>query len=1604
MPCCVELRGYGMPHYIAHGYPHKFAWPKILDRETGRPDYNPVLSYRRRFTVPAEWRGRETILRFEGVSSAFYVWINGREAGYAEDSKLPSEFNVTEFLKDGENDISVQVFRWCDGSYVEDQDMLRFSGIIRDVSLWSRPKAGIADFAATQTFGADYENARLDVSVSTYGGPGRLKARLYDAERRLAGEAEGGAEGALSIDVPHVRLWSAEKPYLYTLVLTAGEDVRAKRIGFKEQKISNGVFLVNGRPVKFKGVNRHETSPDAGRSVTLDDMVRDITLMKRYNIDTVRTSHYPDHRLWYDLCDRYGVYVVAEANVEAHGAGYGKNGFGPVKAWEHTIVERNERQVLFYRNNPSVTMWSAGNETKHGQCFVKAIEAVRRIDPSRPVHWERGSAAADVDAAMYRSVTHIEKIGAAHDAAKNKPFFHTEYAHAMGNAIGNFQEYWDAYYAHPSLAGGCVWDWRDQGVWAGTGRIDPATGREGRYIAYGGDFYDNPHYGPVCQNGIVGPTAEVTPKLVEVGHVHRNLVVARRPDGAFTLWNRHLFTRADEFDGSWRLLEDGVETASGRIAVPRIEPLSRGVVKLEGLDEALAKSSKGGERFVDVSFSTKTDAPWAKAGWVVARDQIALGGTPGGAAALPPESANATLDRKEDGESVTVSRGGTVAVFSRKSGLLTRLSVKGAAVLEEASPGVPAGPHLTCVRAFTDNDKWFKDAFLASGLARLGYHSQGMAIEGDTVKTVIDATGTKGCGFRHECEYRFGADGAVSVFNKATPYGTMPKALPRLGLSMRLVPALENVRYYGRGPMENYIDRCTGSFFGIYESTVSEQYVDYVKPQDNGGKSGVRWAEFTDGSGRGVRFSASVPMFMQALHYGWEDLFLARHEGWKSELRRYAPPVAQRDAILNLDVRQTGLGGASVGPGPLEKYRFDPNEPVEWRLDISPVPRPAPAVKPAIPPMLVPVGDVRVGFSIGDVASGQMKSLSVTTNGNVVTAVWKGHPSCGDGFTVTADLALLPGGGFEYASFRYAGKDDGQPVSRISFPEITVPRTGRTAIFRPNTVGEVYRPDWKKFSPGKDVSVSGANWLAFGCVAALNDGGTSHFLDHRGEARLHTVSFAVVQGAEPDTLVLCNRYAPPITDERKSSGSLPYTGVYAPYSGGWYEAAKMHRAWLETTPWFKNAAARDFSKLREIALWMWSRGNIAVSEPPVHWFMKETGLKVALDWYWWHGVPYDTGFPYFWPPRDGEEAFRAAVKRMKDRGAFVQVYTNGASWDCDDPRWDEDGGPESAIVLPNGRPFAKMYNVFTRHRLVRICGEAPKFQNIIRGLERNLRDSGLDGVYMDQIACGAHGPCHNPRHKHAPGGDALVDGYRSYVQAVRDDNPGFILSSETASETYFDLFEAAILLYSSWERCGKGSLPAHEPVPAVSVIYRGAEVIFGSFATPGGAPAWDPMWGEKPDGDEVEAVVAKYPDQFAVEFARGVVWGIQPMVHNFTMEDVANPRLAKDLQFMKDTARFYHDHRDFLFDGEMLKPVALKCATQRVEFLSASCYKRVKDSSTFVQEALPCVFHSEWRAKDGRAAAILVNWTMREQPYSFVFEGRRYEGRLPARAWRIVVK
>ena len=954
------MRGFGSPGYTNVRYPHANKWPFILDRDTNKADYNPVSSYRRTFTVPAGWKGRDVFLRFDGVYSAYYVWVNGQKVGYAEDSKLPSEFNVTKYLKDGENLLAVEVYRWCDGSYLEDQDMFRYSGIYRDVTLFSTPKVRLDDFYVTQTFTSDFRNATLHLKTTVRGGEAPVSATLYDAAFRPVGTFSD------TLEVRDVNLWSAETPYLYTLVMKAGQDVRACRVGFKEVKIVGNAIVYNGKKIKFKGVNRHECSPENGRTVSMEEMLKDITLFKQFNINTVRTCHYPDHHSWYDLCDKYGIYVVAEANVEGHEPGYGKEGLGLHEEWFGTIMERNVNHVTNYRNHPAVTIWSMGNETGHGPGFIKAIAAVKQLDPTRPIHWERGNVDADVDSTMYPSVEWLDERGqigdnkkAAIDLAEKKQnsdsptrhssgkaFFMCEYAHAMGNAIGNFQEYWDVFYKYDSLSGGCIWDWVDQAVWKYTDRVCPKTGKRDRYLAYGGDFDEYPNDGPFCCNGVVDPFRNVSAKLVEVGHVHRNLVVEKydASTGEATLWNRFGFTKASEFDGAWELLRDGKAVASGAFAVPAVEPLSRGTFKVNLPADALKGA---GEYFVNFSFNLKGDTLWAKRGYAVARDQLAV------KKVAVPTAAPAAGVRPvvvENDKTVTVMAKDTKAVFCRRSGTLAELAFDGHVVLKDLAPGVVAGPQLTCERAFTDNDRWIRDGnpwkeergkgFYSSGLTQLRYHARPLKVlfpnDADCVKVIaaVEVTGGKSAGFSHEAEWTFAADGTLTVKNVVTPHGVMPSALPRLGTTWKLDKSLEKMSYYGRGPRENYIDRCTGSFLGWWESTVTDQYEPYVRPQDNGYKCDVRSVRFTDDDGFGVEFSGDVPLFVQALHYGMEDLEFAR---FRAGEKRHRTPLAKRDeVVLNLDIRQLGLGGASCGPKPMAKYIF-PIQKETWTITVKPV-------------------------------------------------------------------------------------------------------------------------------------------------------------------------------------------------------------------------------------------------------------------------------------------------------------------------------------------------------------------------------------------------------------------------------------------------------------------------------------------------------------------------------------------------------------------------------------------------------------------------------------------------------------------------------------------
>lgn len=932
VPGCVETQGFGTPIYRNFVYPHNATPPDV------GAAYNPVSSYRTRFSVPADWRGRRIYIRFEGVYSAYYVWINGRKVGYAEDSCTAHEFDISQYIVDGENLLAVEVYRWSDGSFLEDQDFIRFSGIFRSVLLFSTPETEIRDFYWKPSFVPDFSRADVSLSVELRkkgGGPaaGNVVATLYDRRfKPVVRKSFEAGETVFSVDSPH--LWSAEDPYLYTLVLEAGGDIRSAKVGFmKTEVMPDGAIHVNGRPVKFKGVNRHDTSPAGGRTVTRDEMRRDVELMKRNNIDTVRTSHYPNDPYFYHLCSRYGIYVMLEANVESHGMRYGVKSLASRPEWTQAHVERCRDMVANWRNLPCVFMWSWGNEAGQGPTFDVVDEECRKLDDTRPTAYRNDCERFAIDGTSYPSLSAVRERG-----RRSKCCFLFEYAHAMGNSLGMFADYWDVIYSSPSLAGGCIWDWCDQAVLKKSGREGP-DGREVEYFAYGGDW-DEPNDGNFCANGIVDAMRRETPKLAEVKHVHRNIVVSLVPGGAspgrggaeVEIWNRHSFTPTGKFEARAELLEDGRCIWRGAVDLPDVPPLAR---KKARIPVPPAKPKPGSEYFLNVSFHLKEDETWAKKGHIVARDQLFIGKVPAGASPVPAGSGKVRV--VESADAIEVSAPSLKARFSRATGTLSLLEMGGKRVLGDTPGGIVRGPRLTCMRAFTDNDAWMRGAFYRSGLTQLSYHVRSLAATNvggrAAVCAKVEVNGAKSAGFTHVATYLFADDGSIEIRNKVQPFGAMPEALPRLGLSMVLDERLENLEWYGRGPHENYVDRASSAFVGRWRSTVAGQYVPYQRPQDNGCKGDVRTLAISDAEDDGIEISGSVPLFFQALHYSCEDLEFARHRKNQERILNIKPP--RREVFLNLDLRQTGLGGASCGPRPEAKHIF-PVRPEEWTVVLKP--------------------------------------------------------------------------------------------------------------------------------------------------------------------------------------------------------------------------------------------------------------------------------------------------------------------------------------------------------------------------------------------------------------------------------------------------------------------------------------------------------------------------------------------------------------------------------------------------------------------------------------------------------------------------------------------
>ncbi|MCG6189465.1 glycoside hydrolase family 2 TIM barrel-domain containing protein [Maribellus maritimus] len=964
VPSNWQTRGYGVPIYTNIRYPFTKNPPKVMEpvpeNFTAHSNPNPVGSYRRTFEIPKEWDGREVLIHFAGVKSAFYIWVNGRKVGYSQGSMTPAEFNITQYLEEGENTLAVEVYRWSDGSYLEDQDFWRLSGIYRDVFLYSVPKLNLWDFGLKSTFNDDMTVAEVDISMKfrNFGSRGSASCDIYLAEygkvpaeqdKIATVSAQNVSSKKLSeisekVTVNNPKLWSAEEPNLYQIYFVIKDasgkvsEVLSNHYGFRKIEIKDQQVWVNGKSVLFKGVNRHEHDPFNGRHVGLDMMIRDIELFKQFNINTVRTCHYPDHPDFYKLCDIYGIYVIDEANIESHGMGYGEESLGHDVRWQKAHVERVVSMVERDKNHPSIIIWSLGNEAGPGVNFAACADAIKERDTERPVHYERYNEVADIESVMYPSVEWLDETGAKDNP---KPFIMCEYAHAMGNAVGNLKEYWDVIENHKRLIGGCIWDWVDQGL------AKPVPGKEGEYFfAYGGDYNDFPNDGNFCINGLTTPDRQITPKMEEVKKVYQ--YVGFEPvdllNGKIKITNKYQFNNLSAFNLAYQLECDGkVIQANGMHSLD----LAPGDSKTVTIPIEKPELNPGSEYFLKVLFSTKTDEIWAKQGHSVAWEQFKIPYMIPAVTAATEELPQMKVT--EDDFDITVSGKYFDLVFGKKIGTITDLSYYNQNILTSEKeihrsfrrrnepPAPPTvtynavgGPMLNIFRAPVDNDRAFSRFWMNEELWNLSTEVKSVSVDNinsSTVEIKVEAKSSapKGFSVLTNTTFTVHGNGFIDVKSTFTPDET-EWPLPKLGYIINLPEGFENVEYFGAGPFENYVDRKHAAAISKYETTVDDMFVPYVRTQDCGNRSDVRWVTVTDRTGKGIMIKAKNVMDFSALHYTPVDLDKASHP---YELTK------RKETILSIDVAHNGLGGASCGPPPMDRYLLK-TEKTEFNYSIRP--------------------------------------------------------------------------------------------------------------------------------------------------------------------------------------------------------------------------------------------------------------------------------------------------------------------------------------------------------------------------------------------------------------------------------------------------------------------------------------------------------------------------------------------------------------------------------------------------------------------------------------------------------------------------------------------
>ncbi len=952
VPSNWQMKGYDVPIYVNIPYPHEKNPPFI------KHDWNPVGSYKRSFSVPADWKNKEVYLHFGAVSSAFYVWVNEQMVGYSEDSKVPAEFNITKYLKAGKNNLSVEVYRWCDGSYLEDQDFWRLSGIQRTVFLHARPKTFIADFFAIGDLKNNYKDGelRLDVLLKkTDGSAGDLviEASLFDKEQKIYSEPKdiSFTDSLTSVNFsksfPEIQSWSAEKPYLYSLVLSLKDrngdilESISSRIGFRKVEIINSQLLVNGVAIYLKGTNMHEHHDVNGHVVDEATIMKDIRMMKSNNINAVRTSHYPQQELWYEMCDKYGLYLIDEANIESHGIGYDKDiTIADKPEWTAAHLDRMERMVERDKNHPSVIIWSMGNEAGDGKNFLKGYKWIKGRDATRPVQYERAEKETnaperhtDIWCPMYAKIEYIESY--AKNPKNDRPLILCEYAHAMGNSTGNLQDYWDVIEKYPKLQGGFIWDWVDQGLLK--------TDENGeKYWAYGGDFGEAgiPSDGNFCLNGLVWPDRTAHPGLYEVKKVYQYVGFESLDlkKGILRIVNKYDFTNLSEFNFEWEVVSEGNVIQSGKIPVTDLKPKDGLTVSVPISDIFL---SPGAEYFLNIRAFRTDEWNYVPEDHVYASAQFKL------PVEVKPLKAVydplAVLQTNTTGKKFEVKGVEMSVIFDLESGRLESLNYKGLEMIKKA-------PEPDFWRPPTDNDYGYNMDKLLGIWKKAGERTvvtKANISQPELGKVIVtfnydipDTIGKKIAGY--SSSYTIYGSGDVVVKNQFSKLSSSIPEIPRMGMQMQLPEKFVNLTWMGRGPHENYTDRKTSADIGLYESTVAEQYTPYIRPQENGYKTDTRWLLLSDDNSNGLLVTGDPVISFSALNNVHDDF---ESPGKLSTYRKdaltantHTTDVKPRDFVnLNVDMGQMGVGGDdSWGAKIHPRYRLL-NTKYEYSFRMKPV-------------------------------------------------------------------------------------------------------------------------------------------------------------------------------------------------------------------------------------------------------------------------------------------------------------------------------------------------------------------------------------------------------------------------------------------------------------------------------------------------------------------------------------------------------------------------------------------------------------------------------------------------------------------------------------------